>query len=256
MTVTAPSQKLDFGRVIRTTFGGLQQSLGRLLPLIGLLIVLPSAFTLASSLSRGGVLSNGYAFSPLYFVNLIVGVVAWTAFQAAGIQVLVAGMGGGSVDLKTSLRRSLAHILPLLAILLLYVLAVWIGSILFLVPGIMIAVAFSAAIPVRVMENAGVFQAFGRSRDLTRGNRWRITGLLLIYMVGFGVIEFALIGVFGGLASVSKLSSGGAIGLTIALQIFGLVVGLIGLSGGCSLYVELRRIKGAAAPDELAAVFD
>ncbi len=255
-SIVATPQKLDFGSVVQLTFGGLRQSFGRLLPLIGLLIVLPSAFTLISSQSQGGVMARGYVLSPLYFANLIVGQVGWIVFHAAGLQVLFGGMTGTPIDLRTCLRRSVGHILPLLAIFVLYFLAVWFGAILLVVPGVMLAVAFSMVAPARVLEGAGVLQAFGRSRSLTRGNRWRITGLLLIYMVSAIVLEVAIISAAGGLSGTANLSRVGAIGLTIALQIFGLIFGLVGLSGVCGLYVELSRMVGGMGSEDVAQVFD
>ena len=250
-------EKLDIGRVIQTTFTSLQRNFVRLLPLIGIFIVLPGAFTLISSLSRGSVFAPGYVASPLYFANLVVGLFAWAAFQGAGILILVSDMRGETLSVGDSVRRSLVHILPLFAIVILYFLAVWAGSILLLVPGVMIAVAFSVAIQARVVERKGVFAAFGRSRFLTRGNRWRITGLILVYVIFLGVIEMVIVSLFGGFAGLARnLDRGAAVSLSVILQILGLAFGLIGLAGSCSLYAELRRIKDGVGASDLAAVFD
>lgn len=254
--ITATSEKLDVGRVIQTTFSSLQHSLVRMSPLIGLFVVLPGAITLFATSARGGIFSTGYVFSPLYFGNLAFGLLAWAVFQAAGIKILVAEMRGEAMGVGDSLRQSLVHILPLYAIVILYVLAIWAGSILLLVPGIMVGVAFSVVVPTRVVERTGVFRSFGRSRDLTRNNRWRITGLVLIYFIIAGVLEMTIVSLFGGFASMATLTSSRTIGLTIVLQLFGLVFGLIGLAGSCSLYAELRRIKDGVGSGDLAAVFD
>jgi hypothetical protein len=255
-TDTASAEKLDIGRVIQTTFSSLQHSFVRLLPLIGLLIVLPAILTTVTTLARGGFLATSYVFSPLYFLNLVAGLLAWAVFQAAGIQILVSDMRGTPMDVKTSLRNSLIHILPLFVIVLLYILAVWAGSFLLLVPGIMIAVAFSVVVPARVMERAGVFAVFGRSRQLTRGNRWRITGLLFVFIVIAGVFEMVIFSLFGGITNIAALSKTASIGMGLSFQLFGLVFGLIGLAGSCSLYAELRRIKDGVGSSDLAAVFD
>ena len=255
-TETASAEKLDIGRVIQTTFSGLQHSLKGLLPLIGLLIVLPGLLSMAAAMTQGGMFATRYAFSPLYFLNLVVGLLAWAVFQAAGIQILVSDMRGTPMEVKTSLRNSLIHIVPLFVITVLYVLAVWAGSILLLVPGIMLAVAFSVVIPARVMERAGVFAAFGRSRQLTRGNRWRITGLLFVFIVIAGVFEMVIFSLFGGITSLATLSTAASIAMGLSFQLFGLVFGLIGLAGSCSLYAELRRIKDGVGSSDLAAIFD
>jgi hypothetical protein len=255
-TDTARPEKLDIGRVIQTTFGGLRHSFVRLLPLVGLLVVLPGLLAWVSTLARGGLMATSYIFSPLYFLNFVVGLLAGTVFQAAGIQILASDMRGTPIDVRTSLRNSLIHILPLFAILVLYVLAIWAGMILLLVPGIMIAVAFSVVIPVRVLERAGVFAVFGRSRQLTRGNRWRITGLLFVFIVITGVFEMVIFSLFGGITNIAALSKAASIGMGLSLQLFGVVFGLIGLAGSYSLYAELRRIKDGIGSSDLAAVFD
>jgi hypothetical protein len=253
---TTTSEKLDIGRVIQMTFTSLQHNFVRMLPLIGLFVVLPAAITLIATSTRGGIFNASYVFSPLYYANLLFGLFAWAVFQAAGIKILVADMRGSAMGLAESLRESLVHILPLFAIVILYGLAVWFGAILLLVPGIMIAVAFSVSIPARVIERTGVFRSFGRSRDLTRNNRWRITGLFLVYLVLAIVIEMSIFSLFGGVASMTTLAGGRAIEMTILLQLFGLAFGLLGLAGTCSLYAELRRMKDGVGSGDLAAVFD
>jgi len=256
---TITTEKLDIGRVVQTTFSSLQHNFVRMLPLIGLLVVLPGAISVAITIGRGGAFNASYLTSPFYYLNLVVGLLAWAVFQAAGIKILVADMRGAAMSVADSLRESLVHILPLFAIVILYVLAVWVGCIFLLVPGIMLAVAFSVSVPARVIERTGVFRSFGRSRDLTRNNRWRITGLVLIYFVMIFAIEMAIFSLFGGMANVATLATRGVgqiIGISIVSQLFALIIGLIGLAGSCSLYAELRRIKDGVGSGDLASVFD
>lgn len=143
--------------------------------------------------------------------------------------------------------------LPVLGLMILQILAIWAGCIFLLVPGLMIATAFSVAIQVRVVERVGVFAAFGRSRALTRGNRWRIFLLVLIYLVIFTVFEMVLVSLTGGFQS---LTAGRTLPLTLGLTLLGEFAGLLGLAGASMLYVELRRIKDGVGPSDLAAVFD
>ena len=102
--------------------------------------------------------------------------------------------------------------------------------------------------PVIVVENSGVIDAFGRSRELVRGNGWPVFGVIvvafLIVFVGglvFGAIAAAIADgpllriVFSALAS------------TITAPISALVAAV--------LYFRLREIEGAApaAPGAPAA---
>ncbi len=65
----------------------------------------------------------------------------------------------------------------------------------------MMAVAWSVTVPVYVVEQTEVFSAFTRSADLTRGHRWRIFGLFVIYLVAIIIVEMVTTA-FGGVASL------------------------------------------------------
>jgi len=116
-------------------------------------------------------------------------------------------------------------------------------------------VAWCVAVPVYVAERPGIIESFGRSAELTRGNRWRIFALFVLYVVVLIILE-AVLGLFG---TASRLVAGGAIpayqalGLTPLLSV---ASGLVGTVGGAVLYVELRRVRDGVGPAGLAAIFD
>lgn len=56
----------------------------------------------------------------------------------------------------------------------------FLGMILFIVPGIMIALALGLAPLAMIFEGKDVGESLQRSRDLTRNNRWRLLGLYLL----------------------------------------------------------------------------
>jgi len=56
-----------------------------------------------------------------------------------------------------------------------------IGMLLFIVPGIIIAIMFSLVIPAIIVEQRGTFESLGRSRKLV-GNRWLKTFALLLVL--------------------------------------------------------------------------
>jgi lipid-A-disaccharide synthase-like uncharacterized protein len=59
---------------------------------------------------------------------------------------------------------------PLVAVSILFGIGVGIGFVLLIVPGLILLVIWSVVAPVTVLERPGVFAAFGRSRELVRGN--------------------------------------------------------------------------------------
>jgi hypothetical protein len=73
-----------------------------------------------------------------------------------------------------------------------------IGFVLLIIPGLILLVLWSVVAPVTVLERPGVFAAFGRSRELVRGNGWNVFGVIVIVFVAVAVISVA-----AGLASAS-----------------------------------------------------
>ena len=68
----------------------------------------------------------------------------------------------------------------------------------------MMATAWIMAVPAQVVEQPGVFGAIGRSADLTRGHRWPIFGLMIIFAIGSTAAQGALTGVFGALLASAQ----------------------------------------------------
>ena len=55
-----------------------------------------------------------------------------------------------------------------------------IGFILLIIPGLFLIVIWSVVAPVVVLERPGVFAAFGRSRELVRGNGWNVFAVIVL----------------------------------------------------------------------------
>jgi len=97
-------------------------------------------------------------------------------------------------------------LLALLAVSVLFGFGVAIGFVLFVIPGLILLVMWSVVAPVTVLERPGVFAAFGRSRELVRGNGWAVFGVIVL--VGVTVIA---VSVAVGLASTALGSFGRAL---------------------------------------------
>ena len=78
----------------------------------------------------------------------------------------------------------------LLAVSVLAGIGVAIGFVLLIVPGLVLITIWAVVAPVTVLERPGVFAAFGRSRELVRGNGWNVFGVLAIVFVAVIVISF------------------------------------------------------------------
>jgi hypothetical protein len=77
---------------------------------------------------------------------------------------------------------------PLVAVSILFGLGVGIGFVLLIIPGLILLTIWCVVAPVTVLERPGVFAAFGRSRELVRGNGWQVFGVIVIvFLIVLGV---------------------------------------------------------------------
>jgi ABC-type multidrug transport system fused ATPase/permease subunit len=93
---------------------------------------------------------------------------------------------------------------PLLAVGILFGIGVAIGFVLVIIPGLYLLVIWSVVAPVTVLERPGVFAAFGRSRELVRGDGWSVFGVILIVFVAVVVVSVAAGLAASGLGSVGR----------------------------------------------------
>jgi hypothetical protein len=255
---SASTGALDIGRVIQELFA----VLGRNIVTFGLLALILTGIPAAVIFAiQGSVLVSGdptQVLGPRFGWSILLGVVSalfGVILQATIIYGTVSDLNNRPVSVTESLSVGLRVFLPVIGLAILLGLGVGLASILLLVPGIMLAIAWCVAIPAYVVEQTGVMGAFGRSAELTRGNRWRIFGLLVIYFIAVIIIELVL-SLFGratGFAMIGRLP---ILTLLIFAPLIQMASSLIASAGAAVLYVELRRLRDGVGPEGLAAIFD
>jgi hypothetical protein len=94
----------------------------------------------------------------------------------------VADLRGGRHDLsiRTTVEAALPRINVLSASGLLASLGIAGGLFLLVVPGLVLLTFWSMIIPAIMLENAGVFRSFSRSRELVRGNGWNVFAVIVL----------------------------------------------------------------------------
>jgi hypothetical protein len=114
--------------------------------------------------------------------------------------------------------------------------------------------------PVCVVERVGPFRSLGRSRQLTKGHRWRILGLVLLIAIP-GLIVGAIVGV----VTLFTLGPSGFLTLDAALtssldKLVGLVWkatwGAFFAAAIAVTYHDLRVAKEGLTTEQIAAVFE
>jgi len=182
--------------------------------------------------------------------------------QGALVRATLAYVRGERATLGECVRASLAVLLPLVGLTLLMWLGVGIGFIFLFVPGIMLFVMWSVASPALVAERAGVLAAFGRSRYLTKGARWKVFGvevimiiLYYLFVAAFGALVYATVGF--NFSSVAAIAATGTLPLSwlLATVISSTLVSMVWSTVQSSLYVELRNWKEGLPEQSLEEIF-
>jgi len=252
-------RKLDLGRVFGDTFGVIRRQAGPLLGVTFVLGVLPGIAN--SYLSRqlvGGpspTASLAMMSNPLYLILLVVGVLLGSYLLACQLQIAIGDLEGRPQSLPDVLRRAAGKILPILGAEILLGLGIMLGSLLLFVPGVILSLMWAVALPATVADTSNPVQALGRSRALTRGNRWRIFGLAVLVGIVVLVFELIVLGAVGGVAALSSTTATAPSLLSLALlSLLTFALYVVGSAGSAALYTQLRELKGQGG-ESVAQVF-
>ena len=111
---------------------------------------------------------------------------------AACIKVISAAYLGDRAEVGDSLRYGFSRILALIGTYILIILILIPCFIALIIPGIYMAVKLSVAFTAVVVERAGPGQSISRSFNLTRGNWWRVFGVVVVVFLIEAVLNFAI----------------------------------------------------------------
>ena len=184
---------MDFGEILDTGFRLLRNHFGLLLA-IGLPETLPANFvTYALNASPGAAAVVGARGAGLLMI--VVGPLA----SAATIYALSESYLGRGTTFGEAISEAFGILLPLLGTALLTTIAIVVGFVLLIVPGIYLAFAFLLVYQVVVIERRYAVDAMSRSRELMRGHFLRAFGILIV--VGLLSIVLSAAGGFVAIAS-------------------------------------------------------
>jgi MFS family permease len=164
-----------------------------------------------------------------------------TAFFTGMVVMLVRDLQDGHRDSSLGeLFSSVTPVLvPVIVVSILFGIGVAIGFVLIIIPGLILLTIWSVVIPVTVVERPGILAAFGRSRELVRGNGWQVFGtILLVWLIAI------VVGALGGLLASAF---GGVIGALIVAIIGALIAPVIALTAALIYFVLVEGRQPAAA---------
>jgi hypothetical protein len=225
------NRKLDVGATLSEVFSIYRSQAGVLLPVAFWLFLVVAIVD--------GLIGNSLVLLP---VALAVATIAGTLYQGTVVG-LVRDVQDGRRDssVRELIDSAMPVILPLIGAGILSGLAIGVGLIALIVPGLILLTIWAVIAPVIVVERSGVMGSFGRSRALVRGNGWPVFGAILVafLIVLVGSIFFGAIaaGIADGPLIRIVFS---ALASTITAPVSALVAAV--------LYFRLRAVEEAPGP--------
>ena len=123
---------------------------------------------------------------------LVVAMIATTLYTGF-VVTLVADVRDGRRDFTVGeLLGDASHaIFALIVNGIMFAIAVAIGFVLLIIPGLFLLTIWAVVAPAIVVERRGPVEAFGRSHELVRGHGWTVFGaivLAFLIIIGFGIV--------------------------------------------------------------------
>lgn len=157
---------------------------------------------------------------------------------------------GRRAAIGTMLGGAAERVQDIITVAIVSTLAIGVGLVLLLVPGIYLGVALSVAVPAAVVERKGLLASLERSWNLTSDQLAPIFGALLAVNALHGVAVYALQRTAQALALFSPLL--GVVVSQLAVVVF---MGLPAVASAV-IYHDLRVLKEGTDTSELAKVFE
>lgn len=260
------AERFEIPRVLSRMFGVISRNFAVFAALALVLSGLPSL--MAALVERGVGFPFGFGLGGVFGLGWIVTLLVSTLLQGALIHGTISDLNGRPASLGDCLATAIRNVLPLIGIAIATTVATFVGLLLFVVPGVILALALCVSAPAQVVENHGVFAALSRSSDLTRNHRWTILLLFVLFAVGFSILR-RLIGeahytnIYVDPTGATHITAAGGlwtvfdtIRLLVVTPLLQAFSALVGAAGIASIYFELRTIKEGVGVEALAKAFE
>jgi hypothetical protein len=176
-------------------------------------------------------------------IGAAIAVIISAILQAATMRGAALATVGDPVDIEASYKWGLKRFGSVLLVAVLVGLAVGIGFILLIIPGIIFLTFLAVSIPALVIENRRGTDAMKRSWNLVSGNFWHVLGVIVVAFLITAVVSSVLRSIGGSNWFVAWIFN--AIAQIITAPFSALVSVL--------LYLDLRARKEALTADSLRA---
>jgi len=225
------TRKLAVGDTLSQVFSTYGAQAGVLLPLaFGLFLIVAIV---------NGILGGSLLLLPIGFA---VSIIASTLYQGMVVE-LVSDVQDGRRDLSMGdLVNAVGPVLlPLIGAGILAGIAIGIGFLLLVIPGLILLTIWAVIAPVIVVEHSGVIDAFGRSRELVRGNGWQVFGVI--------VCVFLIVAIVGAIFGAIAAGISDSVGMRILFNVVAsTLTAPIGALAAAVIYFRLMALRNEVPP--------
>ncbi len=246
MSDQIPSE-FSIGRILGNSFSILNKNIISF-GIMALILMIPNAYFLILPLT-GGVITLG-AFDNSFgiiAITLMVQMIFSSLLTAMLVYGTFNSIKGQQVSFSQMLSKGLSIVFPVIGLSIVIFMIVALGTILLIIPGIILFTMFYVAIPVKVIESVGISDCLTRSKSLTDGHKWGIFGLLVIISIASAILNMAV--------TSSIVMMGSFIIPSILLYVLTAYITAFAAVMSAMVYYELRSEKEGIDIDQLSEVF-
>ena len=181
----------------------------------------------------------GVGFSGMYMVMMLLSGVV-NVFMGIALILVMRNMGLTAMD---AYKQSTSYFLRYLGMSIVMMVLLFVGFLLLIIPGIILAVWLSFSAFVLVLENGGMIGSLKQSREYVRGHWWGVLGRLL----AMGILLVVVSMVFSMIASIVPsyvVSNALVAALAMLLAPFSVAY----------MYLMYQDLKGGAPAPQVAPV--
>ena len=193
------------------------------------------------------------------FLDLALSTIGQSIATAGILYGVIQQLRGNHAGIGESLSVGIKRLLPVIGVGIVVGLAVGVGLLLLIVPGIILGCMLYVAVPVAVVEKPGLGGSLKRSQELTSGYKVQIFGLFVVITLLTVAANFVLSKMMvPDVNSVTNLDDFLAKVKTFLIAAAGLslVMGSLGAAIQGVVYHDLRVAKEGIQTEDLARVFE
>ena len=205
-------RELSLGEVVQKTFELYRRDFIKYFVLfaivgaiIGVVMTIARQIFILPTLPSNPTPQQVYTWLPGFFATLIplissiviVSIVFSAIAQGSAIKMGSEQIVKGQTDLGRSVRFTASKLLWIWALSIVVGIIVFLGFIALIIPGIILAIMYSLALPVLLIENRGVLDSMGKSRQLV-SHRWLKTFATFLVLAIVVIIASAIVNAITG----------------------------------------------------------